>query len=140
MQELPLHMGAVVAAGLARFFFGWFWFSPSVFMKPWMKTVGITEKQLKGGMVRGMLAGLAGSLLMAFVLAHALKYAQAAHGLPEGLPGGLVGGFINWLGFTAVTQLDSVTAEKRPVRWFFIVSGYQLVGMLLMGAILALWA
>jgi hypothetical protein len=140
MQELPLQMWAVLAAGLARFFFGWLWFSPGLFMKPWIQSAGINEKRLKQGVVFGMSVALAGSLLMAFVLAHAIKYAQMAHGLPEGLAGGLAGGFINWLGLVAVSQLDGVTAEKKPFKWFAITSGYQLVGMLIMGAILSLWA
>src|SRR5258708_708630 len=140
MQELPVHMGAVVAAGFAQFFFLWILFMSGVFGKTWMKSVGIKESQMKDGMGVGIVVYLVSSLLMAFVLVHAIKYAQAAHGLPDGLAGGLIGGFINWLGFVAAAQIDGVTSEKRPFNWFLISSGYQLVGMLIMGAILALWA
>lgn len=144
MQELPLNMWVVLGAGLARFFIGWFWFMPGIFMKPWLESIGMSEneakKNMKKGMVVGMLTHLAGSLLMACVLAHAIKYAQMAHGLPDGLAGGLAGGFINWLGLVAVAQIDGVTAEKRPFAWFLVSSGYQLAGLLVMGAILALWA
>jgi len=34
--------------------------------------------------------------------------------------------------------MDAATSEKK--NWFFFTSGYQLVGMLIMGAILSLWA
>ena len=51
-----------------------------------------------------------------------------------------MGGFIYWLGFVATAQIDSVVAEKGRFNWFLISTGYHLVGMLIMGAILALWA
>jgi hypothetical protein len=140
MQELQLHLWAVLVAALAKFFLGWLWFSPMLFMNSWMSSAGVSPERSKEGMVKGMATYLVGTLLMSFVLAHAIKYAQMAHGLPDGLAGGLIGGFINWLGLVAPVQIDGVVAEKKPFNWFLITGGYQLVGMLLMGGILGLWA
>ncbi len=141
MEPLQLNLGVVFGAGAFKFVLGWLWFSPALFLKSWMKSVGLKESQMNQGMVKSILTHLIGNLLMAFVLAHAIKYAQMGHGMPTGAVGGLLGGFVNWLGFVAVAHMDLVTAEKRSFNpWFTIVSGYQLVGLCGMGAILSMWA
>ena len=140
MQELPVHMGFVLLAGVARFFFGMIWFHPAVLGKAYVETAAIPQSEMKKRMGVGMGVYLVSSLLMAFVLVHAIKYAQAAHGLPDGLAGGLLGGFVNWLGFAGAALMDTAATEKKALTWFSVNGGYQLGGMLVMGAILALWA
>ncbi len=140
MQELHVSMLVVIGAGLARFFFGWFWFNPNVFGKAWIKTLGISESKMKEGMGVGMVTYLLASVLMSSLLVYAVKFGQMAHCLPEGLSGGLMGGFVYWLGFVATVQMEVVVSEKRPLKWFLITNGYNLAGMMIMGAILALYA
>ena len=140
MHDYTVHWWVVIAAGFAKFFFGWFWFNPRVFGKAYVKSAAITENEMKQRMRVGMAAYLVSSLLMAFFLVFAIKNAQVAHCLPEGWLGGLQGGFIFWLGFVAAAQLDTATAEKKPLNWFFINSGFQLAGLLIMGTILAFWS
>ena len=140
MQELHVSMWVVLGAGLAKFFFGWFWFNPSVFGKAWIKSMGVNETEMKKKMGVGMITYLLSSVLMASLLVYAIKFGQMAHCLPEGLTGGLMGGFVYWLGFVATVQIESVSSELKPFNWFLITSGYHLVGMLIMGTILALWA
>ena len=52
---------------------------------------------------------------------------------------GAVVGFMNWLGFLAFLQLGVVTYEKKPFSLFLINTGYQLVTLVVMGAILSRW-
>ncbi len=140
MQELPLNLWAVLGAGAAKFLLGGLWYSKTFFAEPWKKLTGVKGTKAKDGMVSAMILELFGNLLMAFVLAHAIKYAQQGHGLPMGLAGGLAGGFINWLGFVATVQVGTVLFERKPLKLFFINSGFQLISLLVMGAILGIWA
>ena len=71
---------------------------------------------------------------MAWVLAHAVIYAGAT---TFGL--GAAVGFFNWLGFIAVIQFTAVLYEQRSLKLFAIQSGFNLVSLLLMGALLAVW-
>ena len=97
MQEYMPNLWAVLGAVAAKFILGGLWYSPLCFLKFWIKSTGVSEKQMKKGMPKAMAAELVGGLLMAFVLAHAIHYAQASGALQ-----GMVVGFFNWLGFVAV--------------------------------------
>ena len=52
---------------------------------------------------------------------------------------GLQTGFWLWLGFIATFSLDKVLFERGPVKVWSINNADQLTGMLLLGAILAVW-
>lgn len=126
---------AVIAAGLVGYIIGMLWYMPALFGKAWLKLSGLTEKDMKEGMTpQIMLLGLVASLLMAYVLA-------AVIGAFDGqtIAAGLMGGFWIWLGFVATTSINSVLYEKKSWTLFAINTGYYLVALLAMGAILAGW-
>ena len=52
---------------------------------------------------------------------------------------GLGVSFFNWLGLVATVQFGMTAYEARPTSFFAIISGYQLVTMLLGGAVLTFW-
>jgi hypothetical protein len=133
LQDVPLSLAMLVAA-IIRMIVGGLWFSPLAFVAPWQKIVGLTPEQMKTGMPRAIAADAVGSLIMAFVLAHAVAYAQAAT-----LGQGALVGFFNWLGFVAVVQFTGVLYEQRPIKLFFLQSGFNLLALALMGALLAVW-
>jgi Protein of unknown function (DUF1761) len=83
---------------------------------------------------RAIAVDLIGSLLMAFVLEHAVIYAGATM-----LATGAAVGMFNWLGFVAVILMGMVVYEQRPLRLFFINGGFNLIALVLMGALLAVW-
>jgi hypothetical protein len=68
------------------------------------------------------------------VLAHFVKFTGA-----ETAASGALTGFWLWLGFVVTTNLESVIFEGRPLGLYLISNGYHLVGMLGMGALLAVW-
>ena len=125
---------AMLAAAIVRMAVGALWFSPIAFVAPWQKLIGLSEAELKSGMPRAIAADFAASLVMAFVLAHAVVYAQAVT-----LGQGAVVGFMNWLGFVATVQLTAVLYEQRPLKLFWLLSGFNVVALTLMGALLAVW-
>ena len=133
MQEVPLSWAMLVAA-IIRMVVGGLWFSPLAFVEPWQKIIGLNQEQMKSGMPRAIAVDAVGSLIMAWVLAHAVAYAQAAT-----LGQGFAVGFFNWLGFVAVVQFTGVLYEQRPMKLFFLQSGFNLIALVLMGALLAVW-
>jgi len=134
MQPVPINIWALLVAALAKMVVGMIWYSPAMFLKPWMKLVGRSLEDMKAGMAKGLTTDAIGALVMAFVLVHAVRYAGATSAAQ-----GAAVGFFNWLGFVAVVTLTIAVYEKRPFKLFVINNGYQLVSMLIMGAILAVW-
>jgi hypothetical protein len=134
MQEFHINYLALLIATIAKMLVGMVWYSSPVFGKLWMTLVGCTPEQMKATMPKALLVDFISSYVMAFVLVHAVHYAGAIS-----LPQGAVVGFFNWLGFIAAATLVSTVYEKRPVKLFLINNGYQLISLLIMGAIVAVW-
>jgi hypothetical protein len=134
MHELHLNLFPILGAAVARMALGALWYSPVLFLKPWMRMTGIGEQQMKQGMGAKIAGDIVGSLLMALVLAHMVAWAGAMDAVV-----GMFVGFLCWLGFVAVATIHTVTYEKRPFNLFALHNGYNLAALLAMGAILAVW-
>ena len=134
MRELQLHLVPILGAAVAKMALGALWYSNALFFKPWIRVSGITEAQVKQGLPKALVVDFIGSLLMALVLFHTIRW-SGAHTVVEGL----FVGFLNWLGFVAVVTVSTVTYERKPVKLYLLNNGYQLVSILVMGAILAAW-
>jgi len=136
MPEIAPNPWAMLGCVVIRMAVGAVWYSPVLFLKPWLKASGVSDEQMKRGFAKAIVTDLIFSLIMAFVLLHAIRYAlPTSHSI--GL--GLAVGFLNWLGFIVPVQAGSMTYEKRPFGYFAINSGYQLVTILIMSAVLILW-
>ena len=125
---------AVIAAVAANFILGGVWYSPALFMKPWLQMSGVNKSRFDAGLPRALLGDFASSLLMAIVLAHLIRFSGAT-----GLSQGLLTAFGIWLGFIVPVLLGSVTYEQKPIAFFAINAGYRLVAILVMGTIFVLW-
>ena len=134
MQHFHINYLALVVAAIARFLFGWFWYSPVLFGRTWMSLTGCNPAEMKRRMPVLAPADLISNFIMAFVLVHAVHYAGAVNAGQ-----GAAVGFFNWLGFIATVMLMLSLYEKRPARLFWINSGFQLISLLIMGAIVAVW-
>ncbi len=134
MREIPINSWAVIVAALARILLGALWYSPALFLPRWMQFAGVSQQQMKSTFPKAMAADVVGSLVMSFVLVHAIVYAGA-----NGLVQGAIVGFLNWLGFIAFVLASGNIYEQRPLGYYGINAGYQLIALLLMGAILGAW-
>lgn len=135
MEQVNVNLLAVLVCGIASMVIGFVWYSKVLFGNVWMKLSGISEAQMKkANSNMPMLYGtmFIASLVMAYVLAHFASYAGAVT-----LMDGVVAGFWAWLGFVATTMLTGVLYEGKPMKLYFINAGYQLVTLVVMGAILA---
>jgi Protein of unknown function (DUF1761) len=135
-----LNLLAVLVAALSTMLVGFFWYSPMLFAKPWMREMGydpndkakVQEMQKSAG--PAYFASLLASVVTAFILAlffHEMRV--------QSIDLGLLIAFHVWLGFVATVQLTGVLFMKQSMKLFAINTGYQLVCYLAMGAILSAW-
>ena len=125
---------AVLVAAIVKFVIGGVWYMP-LFGKQWRALQGIPENASQAGLGQALVAGAIGDLIMAYILARFVLHYGAASSLGEGI---LVG-FMAWLGFVATIMVGQVYYEKRSWQLVLINGGYQLIGLLVMGAILGIW-
>jgi hypothetical protein len=125
---------AILVSALILWVLGAIWYSPALFAKPWMAALNIVPTGPKKGLAAGMIASFLGDLLVAFALLHVILWSGAA----TAFAGALVA-FVCWLGFFAATQFPQGIYESRPTRLFWINSGYWLIGLMPIGALMAVW-
>ena len=125
---------AVLVAAVVRMILGAVWFSPPVLLKPWLAAAGVSEAEMKARFPKALAADIVGSLLMSYGLARLFSYAGA-----KGVGFGVALGFLVWVSFIAVTTFSAMLYERRPFRLWLIGNGYQLVALIVMGAIIAAW-
>ncbi len=90
------------------------------------------------GKKRGMLLAATASFICDFVIAFILDHLIVWSGAGSFGWGALIG-FIAWAGFIAATALPQGMFEGRPFKLFAINSGYWLVGLAIVGGVLAIW-
>lgn len=141
MPEVPINYIAVLGSAVASMILGALWYGP-LFGKLWMQLSGIGQEQINRAKASGMgkLYGMAfiGSLVMSYVLAHALVFASTFLDV-QGVQAGITTGFWNWLGFVAPVTMGSVLWEGKSWKLWALNNSYQLLSLLVMGVILALW-
>jgi hypothetical protein len=143
-MDIHLNLAAIIVSALVYFFLGWAWHSPLLFVKIWMKEMGIKEpskkdqKKMMKGMWKPMVGNFLALLVTAWVLNSVIQFA-GAYLHKEGFVHGVITGFFIWLGFFATTFLNTVLWERRSWTLYGINVSYHLVGLALMGGILAAW-
>jgi len=125
---------AIVVSAVIQWLLGAVWYSPALFVKPWMAALGIRPDGEKKGFALAMVCSLIASLILSFVLWHMVTWAQVTT-----WGAGAFIGFLCWLGFVAAPQFPQGLYERRPLVLFFINTGFWLVCMVVTGAILAIW-
>ena len=124
---------AIIVAAVVKFAIGWGWYAPPVLGKRWAELSGQSMTDMSG-LMPAMVAQIIGDLVMAYILARFVVHYGAA-----GLIDGAIVGFMAWLGFVATLMVTTIFYEKKPAELIAINAGYQLVGIVVMGAILGLW-
>lgn len=128
---------AMLIAAAARMLLGWFWYSRILFAKQWKRLTGRDEKDLKkmSPATKLYLFELGASLLIAYMLGNIVGLFSA-----ESVVDGATVGLWVGIGFVLTTTLGDYMFAKRPKELYFINNGYQLVSLVVMGIILALWS
>lgn len=124
---------AVVVAAIANMALGALWYSPLLFARPWTRLTGTNPNQTGNPVVGYAIAAVA-SLVSALVLVsliRALGYSSVDEGLITGL---LVA-----VGFVATAMGTDYVFHGRSGALYVINAGYRVVGLVIMGGILAAW-
>ena len=124
---------AVVGATVASMLLGMIWYGP-LFGKPWMKLVGLSEKEAAKDMGQTMTLGLLNMFVTNFALALLLLLVKPAN-LQEGLM--LTG--LAWFGFMAMDEASNAIWVKSPWKLVYINAAYTLVNLLVATLILMKW-
>ncbi|AWM14153.1 DUF1761 domain-containing protein [Flavobacterium sp. NRK F10] len=151
---------AVIVAALSTFVVGFIWYNPKVFGTIWMQESGITEEKAKqGNMIKIFGLTLLFSIMIAFMLPtfviHQIGALQASGGnvtdeaylafmqvhgerflsFKHGALHGFILGLFFVLPITAVNSLF----EQKSWKYILITSGYWIVSLTIMGAIICGW-
>lgn len=137
MYDIPINWLAVVVAAVLSFVIGGLWYSPLLFAKAWVRAHGYTDEQvqrMRANAPKAYAISFLCMLVMAAILAFLLGLTPIIR-----WQGGAKLGLLCWAGFAATIGLtQQVYSEKKPAT-FLIDAGYQLVYLVLMGALLAWW-
>jgi len=122
---------AVVAATVVTFMAGWAWYGP-LFGKPWLKLMGMTEKDITGPST-AMAKGAANNFMTNAVMAALLVMVA-----PTSMAGALTLGFLCWVGFTLYSEFGGViwSNGNYPFKLMMINAGHQLMVALVGMAVL----
>ncbi|MFC4722839.1 DUF1761 domain-containing protein [Geojedonia litorea] len=153
---------ALIAAAVSALVVGFFWYNPKVFGNAWMKAAEMTEEKVKGGNM-GKIFALA--LFFAFLLAFQLQfltnhqtgafsliggdpstalpsyqafmddYGNAFRTFKHGALHGVLAGIFIALPIIGTNALF----ERKSAKYIFINSGYWIVTLGIMGAIICGW-
>lgn len=127
---------ATLVAALVAFALGAVWYAV-LFGDIWLKVHAISPERAREMGQRPartfsiMLAGL-------FLIASLLSLLAQGLGV-SGLAGGTLLGLTLWIGAAAPLNLIDNTAQEKSLGTFLVDGSYQLVYLLLMGAIIGVW-
>lgn len=137
MPSFTVNYLAVVVAGVVAFMLGALWYSPALFARQWMAAHGHTPERL-AAMRQQMAKTYAISFVCFLVTAWVMAVLTSRVGVSGALGGVKLGG-ITWLGFAATIGLTANLYSDKPLAAYLIDAGYQLVYLVAMGVILAVW-
>ncbi len=129
---LPVLVAAVVA-----WLIGALWYSPVMFAKAWVAAHGYTPEQIAA--MRVMQAKVIGATFVAMVLMAAVLQIFLNHLGATSLRTGAAWAFHAWLGFALPLGFIAHLYSHKKIAAWLIDLGYQLVYIVVMGAILGAW-
>jgi len=136
-MQFDVNLLAVFIAAIAGMVVGAAWYSKFLFGGQWMALMGFTDehkRKAQKGMAKSFGLGFVAQLVTAYVLAYFVQLAGVAS-----VASALTLGFWVWLGFVAAIMLGVVLWEGKSAKLYAINAGYQLVSILVMATVLAVW-
>lgn len=132
------NFSAILVCAVLNMLLGFLWYA-FIFTKPWMKLMGMSPDKMSDhepqtAVTHGYFASFLSYIIMAIVLSYFVILTGATTALE-----GLKLGFLCWLGFSLTTMLPHHYFSMKPIKLAFINISYPLVGVSMMGVILAVW-
>jgi hypothetical protein len=159
---MEINFIAILAAAISALFVGFIWYNPKVFGNAWMKAAGINEEQIKNGnMAKIFILSLIFSFLLSFAMqflvihqtgvlgaiggdptkalpsyaAFMADYGDTFRTFKHGALHGFMGGILIALPIIGTNALF----ERKSAKYILINSGYWIVTLTIMGAIVCGW-
>jgi hypothetical protein len=126
---------AVLVSAVASLVVGFVWFSKPLFEGAWLAGIGRTREQVAAAPPTRFVIAFIAAVLEAYILAALLNITGGAS-----LSTGILMAVVLWVSFVATTTAASYAFAGRGLRVWMIEAGNHLVTLLVMGAILGLWA
>lgn len=125
---------AVLVATVVAMVIGSVWYTPGVFGRAWMKSIGVKEKDFMDGSMQPIIFAVVSS----FVTAVALGVLVQVLALNSVWQGATFGIFVA-VAFLGTNKVMQSQFEKRPLSYNVVTTGADVVTLALMSAILAVW-
>ncbi len=159
---MEMNFLAILVAAVSALVVGFIWYNPKVFGTAWMKAASITEEQIKGGnMAKIFGLALLFAFMLAFIMPTIVIHQMGAISLTGGDPAkalpsyatfmadygdayrtfkhGALHGFIAGI-FIALPILGTnALFERKSAKYILVNSGYWVVTLTIMGAIICGW-
>ncbi|GGZ89492.1 DUF1761 domain-containing protein [Algibacter mikhailovii] len=158
---MEINFLAIIAAAFSALVVGFIWYNPKVFGKAWMKEAEMTEEKMNGAnMAKIFIMALIFAILLAMSLMSITIHQMGAYSLVQGelgiLPSyetfmsdyanefrtfkhgafhGIIGGIFIALPILGTNALF----ERKSAKYILINSGYWILTMGVMGAIICGW-
>lgn len=140
-MEVQVNFLAVLISGVASMALGFLWYGPMVLGKQWMKEKGFTADSMKKAQKEmGKWYGVSFilSLITAYTLSHVMTLSMNFFHYDK-MSTGMMTAFWMWLGFVMPVQLTATIFGNKNWKLLGMDTGYQLVSMLAMGLVIALF-
>ena len=131
------HWHAIIGAALVAWLIGALWYSPLLFARAWVRAHGHTPEKLREMQTQAGRA-YAVSFVCYLVMAVAMSILLQRVGVVSVLTGIKLGALVG-IGFAAPIGLTGNVFSDKPLSAYLIDAGYQIVYLIVMGAILAAW-
>ena len=132
-----IHWLPVIVSAVAVFVIGALWYSPMLFGKAWVKAHGHTPEKIeamRASMGRAYGVSFLCYVVMAVAMAILVRRMDVIY-----VRGGVKLGALIGVGFAATIGLTSHMFSERKLATWLIDAGYQIVYLMVMGAILVAW-
>ena len=136
---MTLNYLAVAVVAVGSFLFGWLWYSPVLFARPWMAEMKFTKETFaaaKPRMAWYFSIGFLYTLLSTFGLAVLIR--AKCNGFDNWIRGAQFGLFVG-IFVVGVRLLNGGLWERRSLKLQAITVGHELVLFAVQGAILSTW-
>lgn len=133
MLSMSINWLAVLAGVVAMQVIGTIWYSPVLFAKPWMKSIGKTPEDL-GSPAKGIVIGIILAVLTCIAMAYIVGWSGAETVVDAIIVGAIVG-----IGLCAAVIGTNSGYDGRPLSYVLINSGHYLADMIAVSLILTLW-
>jgi len=157
---MEMNFLAILVAALSSFIVGFIWYNPTVFGTIWMNEIGMTEEKAKqANMAKVFGLSFVFAIMLAFMLPtiviHQVGAVQLAGGnekdealiaflqvhgeMFRSFKHGALHGFMAALFIVFPILATNSLYEQKSFKYIMVVSGYWMVTMTIMGAIICGW-